>query len=128
MKFLILSAKQRTERMKIKLLQDLFFWLKHLKEISIIMNEVIKIFLKGAFRNPFLLEEIHQEILKQLDEKMKKGNKLMLFTQYKRTYENFDKCMEAFEQIILICKKQENFEIAKVIKDTLNKLERIENE
>lgn len=92
------------------------------------MNEVIKIFLKGAFRNPFLLEEIHQEILKQLDEKMKKGNKLMLFTQYKRTYENFDKCMEAFEQIILICKKQENFEIAKVIKDTLNKLERIENE
>ena len=39
--------------MKIKLLQDLFFWLKHLKEISIIMNEVIKIFLKGAFRKSF---------------------------------------------------------------------------
>ena len=64
--------KAKGEGMEIKLLQDLFFWLKHLKEISIIMNEVIKIFLKGAFRNPFLLEEIHQEILKQLDKKNEK--------------------------------------------------------
>ena len=31
--------------------------------------------------------------------------------------------MEAFEQILIICKEQNNIEIAKVIKDTLDKLE-----
>lgn len=47
----------------------------------------------------------------------------MLFDEYKRNYLNFDKCMEAFEQILIICKEQENFEIAKIIENTLNKLE-----
>lgn len=50
----------------------------------------------------------------------------MLLNEYKRTYENFDKCMEAFEQILIICKKQKNLEIAKVIEKTLNKLKRVQ--
>lgn len=47
----------------------------------------------------------------------------MLFDEYKRTYQNFDMCMEAFEHILIICKEQNNIEIAKVIEDTLDKLE-----
>lgn len=31
--------------------------------------------------------------------------------------------MEAFEQILIICKEQNNYTIAKVIEDTLDKLE-----
>lgn len=51
----------------------------------------------------------------------------MLFDEYKRNYLNFDKCMEAFEKILIICKEQNNIEIAKVIEDTLDKLEVKEN-
>lgn len=47
----------------------------------------------------------------------------MLFDEFKRNYQNFDKCMEAFEQILIICKEQNNYTIAKVIEDTLDKLE-----
>lgn len=47
----------------------------------------------------------------------------MLFDEFKRNYQNFDKCMEAFEQILIICKEQNNIKIAKVIEDTLDKLE-----
>ena len=46
-----------------------------------------------------------------------------LFNEYKRNYLNFDKCMKAFEQILIICKEQNNYTIAKVIEDTLDKLE-----
>lgn len=46
----------------------------------------------------------------------------LLLNEYKRTLENFDKCMEAFERII-ICEKQKNYEVAKVIESTLNKLD-----
>lgn len=52
----------------------------------------------------------------------------MLFKEYKRTYENFDKCMEAFEKLVIICEKQQNYEVAKVIEETLNKLERVRND
>ena len=47
-----------------------------------------------------------------------------LFKQYDRTYKNFDKCMACIEDIILICKKQENYEIGKRIEQLLKELER----
>lgn len=46
-----------------------------------------------------------------------------LFRQYKRTYENFDKCMACIEDIILIAQKQENYEIGKRIENLLADLE-----
>ena len=48
----------------------------------------------------------------------------LLFKQYDRTYNNFDKCMACIEDIVLICKKQENYEIGKRIEQLLNELER----
>lgn len=49
----------------------------------------------------------------------------LLFKQYDRTYNNFDKCMACIEDIVLICQKQENFEIGKRIEQLLNELERV---
>lgn len=46
-----------------------------------------------------------------------------LFSQYKRTYNNFDKCMECFEDLIRIAQYQQNYEIAKRIEQLLNDLE-----
>ena len=40
-----------------------------------------------------------------------------------RTYENFDKCMACFEDLIIICQKQQNYEIAERIKTLLSELE-----
>lgn len=48
-----------------------------------------------------------------------------LFKHYARTYENFDKCMACFEDIVLIAQKQENYEIGKRIEQLLNELERV---
>lgn len=46
-----------------------------------------------------------------------------LFKQYSRTYNNFDKCMACFEDLIKICQKQQNYEIAERIKTLLSELE-----
>lgn len=48
-----------------------------------------------------------------------------LLKHYARTYENFDKCMACFEDIVLIAQKQENYEIGKRIEQLLNELERV---
>lgn len=58
-----------------------------------------------------------------LIDKDKCNARCLLLNEYKRTLENFDKCMEAFERIIIICEKQKNYEVAKVIESTLNKLD-----
>lgn len=46
-----------------------------------------------------------------------------LLKHYARTYENFDKCMACFEDLIVICQKQQNYEIAERIKALLSELE-----
>lgn len=46
-----------------------------------------------------------------------------LFKQYDRTYNNFDKCMACFEDLIKICQKQQNYEIAERIKTLLSELD-----
>ena len=46
-----------------------------------------------------------------------------LFKQYDRTYNNFDKCMACFEDLIVICHKQQNYEVAERIKTLLSELE-----
>ena len=46
-----------------------------------------------------------------------------LLRHYARTYENFDKCMACFEDLIKICQKQQNYEIAERIKVLLSELE-----
>ena len=46
-----------------------------------------------------------------------------LFKHYKQTYKNFDKCMACIEDIVLIAKKQENYEVGERIKKLLNELE-----
>ena len=46
-----------------------------------------------------------------------------LLKHYARTYENFDKCMACFEDLIVICQKQQNYEIAERIKTLLSELE-----
>ena len=46
-----------------------------------------------------------------------------LFKHYARTYKNFDKCMACFEDLIKICQKQQNYEIAERIKTLLSELE-----
>lgn len=48
-----------------------------------------------------------------------------LLKHYARTYENFDKYMACFEDLIVICQKQENYEIGKRIEQLLNELERV---
>lgn len=50
----------------------------------------------------------------------------MLINEYKRTYENFDKCMQCIEDIIIICARQENFEVGRRIERLLDELERKE--
>ena len=51
-----------------------------------------------------------------------------LFKQYSRTYNNFDKCMACFEDLILIAQKQQNYEVAERIKTLLNELELIKEQ
>ncbi len=52
-----------------------------------------------------------------------------LLKHYSRTYENFDKCMACFEDLIKICQRQQNYEIAERIKILLSELELVkENE
>lgn len=46
-----------------------------------------------------------------------------LLKHYARTYENFDKCMACFEDLIVICQKQQNYEIAERIKTLLSELD-----
>lgn len=46
-----------------------------------------------------------------------------MLKHYKRTYENFDKCMECIEQIVLIAHAQNNKEICKPIEELMEKLE-----
>lgn len=48
---------------------------------------------------------------------------MLLINEYKRTYENFDKCMAAIEDIVIICSKQNNYEIGKRIEKLLKELE-----
>lgn len=55
--------------------------------------------------------------------------KYYLLKHYSRTYENFDKCMACFEDLIKICQKQHNYEMAERIKTLLSELELVkENE
>lgn len=49
----------------------------------------------------------------------------MLLVEYDRTYKNFDKCMDILEKVVIECSKQENYAIAKIIKNGLNELELI---
>lgn len=51
-----------------------------------------------------------------------------LLKQYSRTYENFDKCMACIEDIVLIAKKQENYEIGKRMEQLLNELDVIKEQ
>ena len=52
-----------------------------------------------------------------------------LLKHYSRTFENFYKCMACFEDVIKICQKQQNYEIAERIKTLLSELELVkENE
>lgn len=48
---------------------------------------------------------------------------IFLSKHYKRTYNNFDKCMACIEDIVLIAKNQENYEVGERIKKLLNELE-----
>ena len=48
----------------------------------------------------------------------------MIVNEYKRIYENFDKCLKAFEQILLVCTEQNNYIIGKIISETLDNLEK----
>lgn len=48
----------------------------------------------------------------------------MIVNEYKRIYENFDKCLKAFEQIMLVCTEQNNHAIGKIISETLDNLEK----
>ena len=57
-----------------------------------------------------------------------KGNKKVkdrLLKHYARTYKNFDKCMACIEDIIVICQKQQNYEIAERVEKLLAELELI---
>lgn len=51
-----------------------------------------------------------------------------LLKHYARTYENFDKCMACFEDLIVICQKQQNYEIAERIKTLLSELDLIKEQ
>lgn len=46
-----------------------------------------------------------------------------LLKNYARTYENFDKCMACFEDLIIIAQEQQNYRIAYRIQDLLSELE-----
>lgn len=50
-----------------------------------------------------------------------------LFKHYDRTYKNFDKCMACIEDLIVICQKQQNYEIGKRIEQLLNELEKVKD-
>lgn len=47
----------------------------------------------------------------------------MLKEEYQRVYKNFDKCMQAFEEIIKICQIQRNYVVASIIEECLSSLE-----
>lgn len=49
--------------------------------------------------------------------------KLNLLKHYARTYNNFDKCMACFEDLIVIAQEQNNYRIANRIQDLLSELE-----
>ena len=51
-----------------------------------------------------------------------------LLKHYARTYENFDKCMACFEDLIVICQNQQNYEIAERIKTLLSELDLIKEQ
>lgn len=46
-----------------------------------------------------------------------------LLKHYARTYENFDKCMACFEDLIVIAREQQNYRIAYRISGLLSELE-----
>lgn len=48
----------------------------------------------------------------------------MIVNECERIYENFDKCLKAFEQILSVCTEQNNYTIGKIISETLDNLEK----
>jgi len=46
-----------------------------------------------------------------------------LLKHYARTYENFDKCMACFEDLIVIAREQQNYRIAYRISGLLSELD-----
>lgn len=47
----------------------------------------------------------------------------MFFKEYERSYKNFDRCMQAFEEIILICQARKDFTIAEIVTRCINELD-----
>lgn len=51
-----------------------------------------------------------------------------LLKHYARTYENFDKCMACFEDLIIIAQEQQNYRIAYRIQGLLSELDLIKED
>lgn len=49
---------------------------------------------------------------------------MSLINEYKRTFENFDLCMKCIENIVLIARSQNNFEVTLPIVELLDRLEK----
>lgn len=52
---------------------------------------------------------------------MKTDNEL-LFSEYERIYKNYEMCLKAFHDIIVVCKVQNNVDIADIVADVLGKI------